>query len=379
MSLFWPRSGGVCCCETDTCATICTTVRGGGGAGLLLAGATVTLTRGGSPAGSCTTDADGRCCVPVSAPGTYSGTATKVGYTSTTFSVTVAEGECDVSAPVTKETTVTLPATGQFRLPVKGCNSRPLPGAIVTVTVASTGSPVGTFVTGLDGIAYIHPLAGLTSYNYSITGTRFEDYTGGSFSTPGTTTFDTTDPFGIAMAPGIGFTSCCQCPTGWAVDIWMTDSNGEHFVDGTSYTLCYQVVHANVVALDGFCTPPRTTSIAVGWQLSCAYNAADHTVTFTSRQKFGAVPCGGNLSNTPPPTGWILADSNYCRDDKVPAYGPSTTLIPGTAFECLVPITLSADACSPLLLEFTYPTTMPHPTSGLPVPVPVPGTVIWSE
>jgi hypothetical protein len=210
----WVGYGSVACAGTTR---ICTTVNTGcSGAQGPAYGATVTVTKGGTTYGPCTTDSAGTCCISVPENGTYTVTASIPGVSdiSTTVSVT-----CDIDNNVT----LTFPASTIGTLHVTGvrcdATSAGVPAA-GTVSVSGPGSASGSF----DGSGFADFRLGAGTYTVSVSyssgytesrsvtitacGTASAAFSaqGGStfsifFGVPGCTyTFTLKDPLGATVA-----------------------------------------------------------------------------------------------------------------------------------------------------------------------------------
>lgn len=148
---FWPREAG-CCCDTtppEPCTSLCVIVTDAETLGPI-AGATLVLTGDGVELDTCTTDADGECCLdipPAEGEVAYVLGAEATGYLGSSAGVTLtggdAEGVCSESVPLTPETLHCLDIT------IFNCGCL---AAGVTVAWDQAGYSTSA-ITGADGIA----------------------------------------------------------------------------------------------------------------------------------------------------------------------------------------------------------------------------------
>jgi len=126
-----------CCCAPATCGTITVTVTGCGG--LVLPGATVTLTLGGSPAGSGTTNGSGQVVFTSLVAGTYTVAASKTRFNTNSTTTTI-------NCATTPSRSVSLnlsPATGYVC-----CTGCPDPYPSTLYLTSSLGSVTLTWAPG---------------------------------------------------------------------------------------------------------------------------------------------------------------------------------------------------------------------------------------
>lgn len=228
--------GCPCCDEDEPCGEICITVTNEDGLGLI--GATVD----GGALGTCTTDADGVCCLEITSTGTYSFTISKYQYTTQSLDVVIGEEDCDATTPVTTGT-VLLPEGEPDTGAVSGCSPFFLGGVEITIT-DDLGNVVATAFSDANGHAsFTLPAPFPRSFHFRATK--------GVLGQPwGVSEFDETffsegpHEVGVLMSFDADDWICCGGDTPTSRTLHITTPHGaftfaKHFGDTGSWGICY--------------------------------------------------------------------------------------------------------------------------------------------